>query len=243
MLRAVYDDLSGGRPHRGRRGRRDRRVGRQRRQHGLLSGAARARPAAARRQRHQHDGAGVLRPRRHARLAPGTGGPARPGAAAERGHRGGRRRRRDDPAGGAARRLRLRGPGADRELLGRAHPAAEAARPGPATRRRAVPVAARRDVLRGGLRRLLRRRGRRADAGDPRGDPDRVAHPRQRDQERRRGRGEPGGGGDLRLLRARRLGVRAAAGARLRRRQLHRAAPGPPSSGPACCGSSSRWRA
>ncbi len=91
------------------------------------------------------------------------------------GHRGGRRRRRDDPAGGAARRLRLRGPGADRELLGRAHPAAEAPGPGPATRRRAVPVAARRDVLRGGLRRLLRRRGRRADAGDPRRDPDRVA--------------------------------------------------------------------
>ena len=41
-----------------------------RRQHGLLPGAARARPAAARRQRHQHDGAGVLRPRRRC-SAPG----------------------------------------------------------------------------------------------------------------------------------------------------------------------------
>ncbi len=58
----------------------------------------------------------------------------------------------------------------------------------------------------------------------------------------RRGK-QPGGGAHLRPLRPRRLGVRAAAGGRLRRRQLPRPAPGPLASWPGCCEPSSPSRA
>ncbi|CAA9237289.1 MAG: Uncharacterized UPF0721 integral membrane protein, partial [uncultured Blastococcus sp.] len=227
-------------------GRRRRGSHRQHRRPGVadqLPGAARRRHSSGDRQHHQHRGPGHRGHRIGERLPAGADG-AGPAARAAG---GGRRARRGRGCGAApahpVRRLRTDRPVADRRRLtcDPDRPATTRARRGGGAgpRRPATPrplVAARRGLPHLDLRRLLRRRGRRAHAGPVPAHHRRGTPAQQRDAQRHPRGGQQRRGDRLRPLRLDRLVGRAAAGTgavpRLAARPAHRAAGSPDGAAP-----------